>query len=492
MSRPASRQETTGVRAREDGGRRTTRRYPQKVRVPVGSSDLERALELASFIESASDAVVAVSADGLLTSWSDGAERLFGYSRAEIVGRSVLLLSPVGGAEEARVLLRGAQAGERVERVETERVTKDGRVLKLLVSVSPIWSQGGKFAGAVGIYGDLSGQRSAEEALEVSEHRYHSVLEALSEGVLMRDTDGHLVASNKSAERMLGLSAGELRTSTSERPLVSYIHEDGSPVLPREHPTVVSMRTGEPQIGVILGVQRGDSPIRWLSADSSALVAPDGSPPYAAVVSFTDITELRRTLAELHAARLQDLRRMALVGEYRDDDTNRHTERVANIAGLIASELELDSGLVSLIHSAAPLHDVGKIGIPDRILLKPGALTDEELAFMRTHTTIGASILDNSDFPVLQLAKEIALTHHERWDGAGYPSRLRGASIPITGRIVAVADAFDAMTHVRPYKSAFSVGHAVAEIGRSSGAHFDPQVVYAFMKLDHPELLDAV
>ena len=183
---------------------------------------------------------------------------------------------------------------------------------------------------------------------------------------------------------------------------------------------------------------------------------------------------------------------MALVGEYRDDDTNRHTVRVANIAALLARELGLDSALISLIHSAAPLHDVGKIGIPDRILLKPGALTPEELAVMRTHTTIGGAILDNSDFPVLQMAQEIALTHHERWDGAGYPLQLRGDAIPIAGRILAVADAFDAMAHTRPYKSAFPVAHAVAEIVRSSGGQFDPAVVEAFMRLDHANLLDSV
>ena len=480
------------MRAREDGGRIMTRRNARSARAPVEPSENERALELASFIASASDAVIAVSPDGLITSWSDGAERLFGYTRAEIVGRSVVLLSQPGEAREAQLLLERVQAGEQVERVEAERVTRDGRSLKVLVSISPIWSQGGEFAGAVGIYGDLSRQRSAEEALEVSERQYHALVEALSEGVVMRDTNGRLLAANKSAEQILGLSAEELRASTWDSHPNSYIHEDGSPFLGEEHPTLISIRTGEPQTGVIIGIDRPGVPRRWISVDSSALVGPDGSTPYAGVVSFTDITELRRTLAELHSARLEDLRRMALVGEYRDDDTNRHTVRVANIAGLLARELGLDSGLISLIHSAAPLHDVGKIGIPDRILLKPGALTPEELAVMRTHTTIGGAILDNSDFPVLQMAQEIAVTHHERWDGAGYPLQLRGDAIPIAGRILAVADAFDAMAHTRPYKSAFPVAHAVAEIVRSSGGQFDPAVVEAFMRLDHANLLDSV
>jgi putative two-component system response regulator len=240
-----------------------------------------------------------------------------------------------------------------------------------------------------------------------------------------------------------------------------------------------------------MGVERSNGSVRWLSVNSSALWSPREPQPYAAVISFTDITELRRTMEELQAARLEDLKRLALVSEYRDDDTNKHTERVGHTAGLLASELGLDGELIATIRSAAALHDVGKIGIPDRILLKPGKLTAEEFECIKTHTTIGARILGESRFPILRMGSEIALAHHEYWDGKGYPSNLQSQEIPITGRIVAVADAFDAMTHARPYKSAFSVRHAVAEIRRCGGSQFDPQVVEAFMTLNHRELVGA-
>lgn len=454
-------------------------------------AELLHALELASLVESASDAVVGVSPDGEITSWSGGAERLFGYTQSEIAGQSVLLLSPNAHAEEARALLAGVQAGKRVERVETERLAKDGRSLPVRVSVSPVWDRDGELAGAVGVYHDLGKQRHAEEELRASERRYHSVVEALNEGVIMRDVGGRVLACNKSAERLLGLSPGHVAKGAPYPPLAPLIHEDGSPFLDHEYPAIVSMRTGEPLNGIIMGVERPGEPVRWLSVNSSAVVVPGKQEPYASVVSFTDITELRCTLEELQVARLEDLKRLALVSEYRDDDTNKHNERVAHTAQLLASKLGLHDELISAIGSAAALHDVGKIGIPDRILLKPGKLTAEEFELIETHTAIGGRILGESDFPVLQMASEIALAHHERWDGRGYPCGLEGQEIPITGRIVAVADAFDAMTHARPYKRALSVRHAVAEIKRCSATQFDPQIVEAFMTLDHHELVDA-
>ncbi len=138
---------------------------------------------------------------------------------------------------------------------------------------------------------------------------------------------------------------------------------------------------------------------------------------------------------------------------------------------------------VELITRVAPLHDVGKIGIADAILLKPGKLTDEEFATMKQHTIIGAKILSGSTSPSLQMAEEIALTHHERWDGRGYPLGTAGEEIALTGRIVAVADVFDALTHERPYKKAWSMDEALAEIESQSGHQFDPSVVTAFLKI---------
>ena len=186
---------------------------------------------------------------------------------------------------------------------------------------------------------------------------------------------------------------------------------------------------------------------------------------------------------ELEEARLDALYRLARAAEYRDDQTGRHTQRVGRLAERIAQVLGMPPTASELMRRAAPLHDIGKIGIPDAILLKPDRLEPEEITVMQTHTVIGANILAGSPHQLLMLAEEIAISHHERWDGAGYPRRLAGEEIPLAGRIVAVADVFDSLTHERPYKKAWSVRDTLAEIEREAGAQFDPRAVEAMLRL---------
>jgi putative two-component system response regulator len=192
---------------------------------------------------------------------------------------------------------------------------------------------------------------------------------------------------------------------------------------------------------------------------------------------------VRERTAELDTARVETLLRLAHAGEYRDDDTGEHARRVGETAALLAEALGWTPSLVERLRRAAPLHDIGKIGVPDAILLKPGRLTREEFSVMQTHTTIGARILGGSEVPLLQLAEEIALCHHERWDGGGYPRGLAGSDISLAGRIVAVADTFDALVYDRRYKLAWSVEDAVAELVRERGRQFDPELVDAFVEV---------
>lgn len=190
---------------------------------------------------------------------------------------------------------------------------------------------------------------------------------------------------------------------------------------------------------------------------------------------------VRLRTRELEAARVEILERLAIAAEYRDDDTGKHTARVGFVSARIAAAMDRPASEVELIRRAAPLHDVGKIGVPDAILLKPGKLTPEEWLVMKEHTAIGAGILGGSTAPVLQMAEEIAACHHERWEGGGYPRGLAGAQIPFASRIVAVADVLDATTHARPYKPAWPLEEALAEIEAQAGRHFDPEVVEAFL-----------
>lgn len=175
------------------------------------------------------------------------------------------------------------------------------------------------------------------------------------------------------------------------------------------------------------------------------------------------------------------IRRLALAAEFKDDGTGSHMERTAALSALLATKMGFDPTYVRIIHLAASIHDVGKIGIPDSILLKPGPLSDCEYEIMKTHTTIGARILQGSDDEMFQVAHEIALYHHERWDGSGYPFGLSGESIPLDGRLVGLVDVFDAMCSPRPYRRAFSVSQACAFIKERRGLHFDPDIVDVFL-----------
>jgi putative two-component system response regulator len=191
---------------------------------------------------------------------------------------------------------------------------------------------------------------------------------------------------------------------------------------------------------------------------------------------------------ELTRARREVLVHLAIASEFRDDSTHEHTLRVARTAVAIGSAYGLDPATVRMIAAAAPLHDIGKIGIPDAILLKPGRHTERERAIMRTHVEIGAAILSHSEVPELRMAEAIALGHHEHWDGSGYPSGIAGAAIPIAARIIAIADVFDALVFDRPYKSAWSVEAAVVEIDAQRELQFDPELVEVFMRLNHEQL----
>lgn len=186
---------------------------------------------------------------------------------------------------------------------------------------------------------------------------------------------------------------------------------------------------------------------------------------------------------ELEEARIESVEGLALVAELRDDVTGQHNARVARIARQIAEAIGPRSESANLIGRVAALHDIGKIGIPDRILLKNGALSPGEWETMKTHTTIGARILSSARSKFMLLATEIARSHHERWDGAGYPDGLRSTQIPLSARIVTIADVFDALSSDRPYRPAYSVKEAQHAIERGSGTLFDPSLVKVFREI---------
>jgi putative two-component system response regulator len=187
---------------------------------------------------------------------------------------------------------------------------------------------------------------------------------------------------------------------------------------------------------------------------------------------------------EVEQSQLEILERLAAAVEFRDDDTGNHTRRVAEVSAMLAQRVGIESTTVELIRRAAPLHDIGKVGIPDSILLKAGPLTGEEFETMKTHTVIGSRMLSKGRSELVRFSQRVARSHHEWWDGSGYPDRVSGQSIPLEARIVAVADFLDALTHERPYRPAWGIDETLAEIKRRSGTHFDPSITKALAEID--------
>jgi putative two-component system response regulator len=199
-------------------------------------------------------------------------------------------------------------------------------------------------------------------------------------------------------------------------------------------------------------------------------------------------SELEQKVAErtkeLEESRLEVLERLAVAVEFRDDDTGNHTKRVAEVSAALAAAIGLPPVTVDLIRRAAPLHDIGKVGIPDSILLKAGPLTAAEFAIMKTHTVLGAQMLSDGRSELVRVSQRIARSHHEWWDGSGYPDKTVREATPLEARIVAVADFLDALTHDRPYRPAWSLEDTLSEISARAGIHFDPQVTTALAGID--------
>ncbi len=314
--------------------------------------------------------------------------------------------------------------------------------------------------------------------------------------------EGYFTRVNPAFERTLGYTSREL----TSRPFLDFVHPDDHAATLAE----VARQTerGEEVIRFQNRYRHKDGSYRWLEWTSRP--DPASRTLVAVARDVSDRKELERrerehqqlleqavkerTMelqernAELAEARRETLRRLALTAEYRDDETFEHTERVGRAAAALAAELGLSDREVELIREAAPLHDVGKLGISDTVLLKPGKLSPEEWEHVKRHSAIGASILAGSRFDVLEMAEEIASCHHEWWDGSGYPHGLRGEQIPLTARIVAVVDVFDALTHTRPYKEAWPLRQALEEINRLSGRQFDPSIIDAFNRLEHARI----
>jgi PAS domain S-box-containing protein len=313
---------------------------------------------------------------------------------------------------------------------------------------------------------------------------------------------GYFTQLNPAWTKVLGYDRDELMS----RPFSDFVHPDDLEATAAE--VVKQTEAGESILNFQNRYRCLDGSYRWLEwtsrpdlrAASMFAVARDitaRKEAEEAIANYRETLEravrertgeLQQRTLELDESRRETLRRLALAAEYRDDETFQHTERVGRMAAEMAQRLGLTADEVALIRLAAPLHDVGKLGLSDSIVLKQGPLTIEEKEEVKLHPANGARILAGSSSDVLQLAERIALGHHEWWDGSGYPQGLAGEAIPLCARIVAVADVFDALTHARPYKNAWPIEQAIDEIRGLRNRQFDPHIIDIFAALAPTQL----
>ena len=421
-------------------------------------------------LQNVADGIVTAGETGLIESFNRSAQRLFGYKEYEVIGQPLRLVIAPNADDAASELATTEAVGRR----------KDGSCFPMEINTSLV--NIGERMLTIGCIRDISARNEQVErererqnalrreaaarpaGLRGGAHRRHHHLprrddRARQPGHVRDDrlhgrrADRHALFRARPSRRAPAHDSVVIEAllsgrSDTERFDKRYVHRSGRLIEARV--ALTTIRDEHDQVAQLFG-------------------------------QIEDMTEARRTSRELEEAQFEMLARLAAAAEFRDDDTGQHTRRVGDLSVTIAQHLGLPEAEIELIRLAAPLHDLGKIAIPDAILGKPGKLTGEEFDQMKTHTTIGAEMLAGSPFALVEMAEQIALTHHEKWDGSGYPGGLAGEAIPIVGRIVAVADVFDALTHSRPYKPAWSTADAIAEIQSQSGRHFDPKVLEAFL-----------
>ncbi|MBF0152768.1 MAG: PAS domain S-box protein [Magnetococcales bacterium] len=486
-----------------------------------------------SLAQSAKDAILSSDAEGKILFWNTGAQNIFGFSAAESLGKKIDIIIPQRFREaHASGMRRMGETGhfKSPDNIrELVGLRKDGTEFPLEISMAS-WLSGEKRYFSA-IIRDISGRRQLEQEqdrafqvritisalletaleplsltvqLDVALAIIHSIpwLATPGQGVifLVDAVSGELLPSSHRGIARRETMGDGLDESTGGLQRLLW-----QPALTERRIVFISpdmeQRTGIPKCG------RYCVPISYNNRLLGALVLfrTDGRHRHAEeeegvlqtiAHTLAGIIErrhmegvLERTTQALRETRLEIIRRLGRASEFRDNETGLHIIRMSHYAVVLGKAIGMTPVECELILHAAPMHDVGKIGIPDTILRKPGRLTQEEIQVMRKHAEIGASMLFGYEDEPLKTAHIMALTHHERWDGTGYPSGLKGEEIPLMGRICAVADVFDALTTARPYKKAWSPEDAAAEIQRSSGTHFDPMIVQLFAE-NLPEILE--
>ncbi len=437
---------------------------------------------VAALVDAADDAILTLTPGGLVTSWNAASERAFGYPASNAIGRGIVALIAVPGHEDELLRAMAAAAAGEVFHRNGRRRRADDTIVCDALTMSPIRDRHGDVTSIAAVSRDIT---------DAVRQAHYGMVERHVVSALSRASD----AAEAAAEMLRGVGQGldcqigalwEL-AGRGHRLHCSALWTTAVAIplrLAGEIVGVVEFLSGNltPENAAMLAM--GEAIVARLADALARLRAQEALREANLELELRvreRTAELERAVAELDGAQIETVRRLSSAVEFRDQDTGAHIGRISGFAARIARRAGLDAGRCDLIERASPLHDVGKVAIPDSVLLKPGALTPAERAVIETHAEIGHRLLGGSDSPVLQTAAIIARTHHERYDGSGYPHRLAGERIPVEGRIVAIADVFDALTSDRVYRPAMTVDQAVAILRDGRGTHFDPVLLDHFL-----------
>ena len=441
-----------------------------------GNLDRRKAIAEAAF-----DAVVTVDGDARILELNAAAERMFGWAEAEVLGRHFgeLLVPPddlAMRAERFRGLVALPDGAVTNPPVDMTLLHRTGA--PVLVRTTALRTTVDGAPALIAFFHDLTARRQVEAALRAQEHSYRELVHGLQALVWERDLE------SRSFTHITGRVADILGYPPdsflgNDEFLLTVIHREDLPRL--EHALRSALRNGSDSVQLEYRVSAADGRVVW-SRDSVRITRDKGGRRIRLRGVALDVTEQRRAELLIREAQEETIVRLARAAEAHDEDTGLHIERMSAYCGLLARLAGIDDEQAELIRRASSLHDIGKIGVPDSILLKPGPLTPDEWRIMDRHTVIGHRILAGSSSPLLELAATIALTHHERVDGTGKPHGLVDDQIPIEGRIAAVADVFDALSSDRPYRRALPLAQVVAALRENAGVHLDGPLVRLFLR----------
>jgi len=511
---------------------------------PAGENPgLEAIARLAAIVDSSEDGIIGLDLNGLITSWNQSAEKIFGYTTQESIGKPITILLPSDRLTEESAILNRILKGESVGRLEAERVCKGGRHITVSLITSPIYDLNSNFIGVLKIVRDITLQKNEAQALlDVNKELAFQNTEKARRAAELVIANEELAYQNEEKEKRVkelvfqneekAKRAAELVIANEEK--AKRVHElvvandellyQNEEKAKRAAELVVAneelVHQNEQKAKraaelVIANEEKAKRVHELVVANDELLYQNEEKAKRAAelVVANEEKTkrvdelvianmekdkrasELNASIKETHQTVHQMLSSLNALALARDNETGNHVIRTQHYVKAIAARLfemgqyldQVNGQTIELMFKAAPLHDIGKVGIPDAILQKPGKLTDDEWVIMKTHTTIGENILSAAHLqsdkanPIINMAYKIAGSHHERWDGTGYPRGLKGKDIPLAGRIMAIADVYDALVSKRVYKPKWTYEEGISEILSLKGLQFDPLIVDAFV-----------